>query len=64
MLTKEMNVLKGQRLVVDLTTGEAKIDGGKGGVSALLLPSSIQDEKKKQEQPQKQPATARKQPCT
>jgi lipopolysaccharide export system protein LptA len=68
VLTKEQNVLKGQRLVVDLTTGEAKIEGskdGKSGVQALLIPSSIQDEKKKQEQPQKQPPPARKQqPCT
>jgi lipopolysaccharide export system protein LptA len=66
VLTKEQNVLKGDRLVVDLTTGAAKIDGGKsGGVSALLIPSSIQEEKKKQEQPQKQPQAAHKQqPCT
>jgi lipopolysaccharide export system protein LptA len=68
VLTKEQNVLKGQRLVVDLTTGEAKIEGskdGKSGVQALLIPSSIQEEKKKQEQPQKQPPPARKQqPCT
>jgi lipopolysaccharide export system protein LptA len=66
VLTKEQNVLKGDRLVVDLTTGAAKIDGGKsGGVSALLIPSSIQEEKKKQEQPQKQPQAAHKQQhCT
>jgi lipopolysaccharide export system protein LptA len=65
ILTKEENVLKGDRLVVDLTTGAAKIDGGKGGVSALLNPKSIEDEKKRQEQSQKQPNPARKQqPCT
>jgi lipopolysaccharide export system protein LptA len=68
VLTKEQNILKGESLIVDLTTGAAKIEGskdGKGGVSALLIPSSIQDEKKKQEQPQKQPPQARKQqPCT
>ncbi len=66
VLTKEQNVLKGQRLVVDLTTGAAKIDGGDHGVSALLIPSSIQEEKKAAEQKQKQPAsTANKpQPCT
>ena len=63
VMTKEQNVLKGDKLVVDLTTGEAKIEG-KSRVQALLFPSSIQDEKKKQEQPQKQPATARKPPCT
>jgi lipopolysaccharide export system protein LptA len=64
VLIKEQNVLKGDKLTVDLTTGEAKIDGGKNGVSGILFPSAIQDEKKKQEQPQKQPATARKLPCT
>jgi lipopolysaccharide export system protein LptA len=62
VLTKEQNVLRGDKLIVDLTTGEAKIDGGR--VQALLFPQSIQDEKKKQEQPQKQPTPARKQPCT
>ncbi len=63
VLTKEQNVLRGDKLVVDLTSGAAKIDGGR--VQALLFPSSIQDEKKKQEQPQKQPPPARKQqPCT
>jgi lipopolysaccharide export system protein LptA len=72
VMTKEMNVLKGQRLVVDLTTGEAKIEGGKdkdgksGGVSMLLLPHSLEDAKKQAEQKQKQPAAAPNKalPCT
>jgi lipopolysaccharide export system protein LptA len=71
VMTKDMNVLKGQRLVVDLTTGEAKIEGGKdkdgkgGGVSMLLLPHSL-EEAKKAEQKQKQPAAApaKPLPCT
>ncbi len=73
VLTKGMNVLKGEKLTVNLGSGAAKIEGGNGGgVSALLLPSSIQDEKKaaeqaqKQkggEQAQKQQAAAQKQPC-
>ena len=73
VLTKGMNVLKGEKLTVNLSSGAAKIEGGNGGgVSALLLPSTIQDEKKaaeqtqKQkggEQAQKQPAAAQKQPC-
>ncbi|HSR77734.1 MAG TPA: LptA/OstA family protein [Xanthobacteraceae bacterium] len=73
VLTKGMNVLKGEKLTVNLGSGAAKIEGGNGGgVSALLLPSTIQDEKKaaeqtqKQkggEQAQKQPAAAQKQPC-
>ncbi len=65
VLTKGANVLKGERLTVNLSTGEAKIEGGKGGgVSALLLPASIDDAKKAAEQPQKQPASANKPPCT
>jgi lipopolysaccharide export system protein LptA len=74
VLTKGMNVLKGEKLTVNLGSGAAKIEGGinGGGVSALLLPSTIQDEKKAAEQPQKQkggeqaqkqPAAAQKQPC-
>src|SRR6516162_10143684 len=58
ILIKEQNVLKGERLVVDLTTGAAKIDGGKNGVSGILFPSAIQDEKKAAEQKPKQPAAA------
>jgi len=64
VLTKGMNVLKGEKLTVNLGSGAAKIEGGNGGgVSALLLPSSIQDEKKAAEQAQKQQAAAQKQPC-
>jgi len=80
VLSKGMNVLKGEKLTVNLGSGEAKIEGGKGGgVSALLLPATIEDEKKaaaqKQkpaeqsqnqkaaEQAQKPPAAAHKQPC-
>jgi len=73
VLTKGMNVLKGEKLTVNLGSGAAKIEGGNGGgVSALLLPSTIQDEKKAAEQTQKQkggehaqkqPAAAQKQPC-
>jgi lipopolysaccharide export system protein LptA len=67
VLTKEQNILKGQRLVVDLTTGAAKIDGGDHGVSALLIPSSIQEEKKAADQKPKQPAATPNKPpppCT
>jgi lipopolysaccharide export system protein LptA len=72
VMTKEMNVLKGQRLIVDLTTGEAKIEGSKdkdgksGGVSALLMPHSLEDAKKQAEQKQKQPAAVQNKPvpCT
>jgi lipopolysaccharide export system protein LptA len=77
VLSKGMNVLKGEKLTVNLDSGAAKIEGGNGGgVSALLLPSTIQDEKKEQaakDQAQKQkgadasqkqqPVAAHKQPC-
>jgi len=79
VLSKGMNVLKGEKLTVNLGSGEAKIEGGKGGVSALLLPATIEEEKKSAERAQKQksgeqsqnqktaeqkqPAAAQKQPC-
>lgn len=65
VLTQGLNVLKGERLTVNLTTGEAKIEGGtdgKRGVSALLLPATLQDAKN-EKTAEKQPAPARKQPC-
>jgi lipopolysaccharide export system protein LptA len=63
VLTKEPNILRGDRLTVNLETGVSKIEGGK--VQALLFPKSIEDAKneKTAEQAQKQPASARKQPC-
>jgi lipopolysaccharide export system protein LptA len=80
VLTQGQNVLTGARLTVNLTTGEAKIDGGgktsaKGGVSALLFPAALEEAKKEKaaEQAQKQQgAQAQKQqaaqhkpaPCT
>jgi lipopolysaccharide export system protein LptA len=55
VLSKGMNVLKGEKLTVNLGSGEAKIEGGKGGgVSALLLPATIEDEKKSADRAQKQ----------
>jgi lipopolysaccharide export system protein LptA len=55
VLSKGMNVLKGEKLTVNLGNGEAKIEGGKGGgVSALLLPASIEEEKKSADRAQKQ----------
>jgi lipopolysaccharide export system protein LptA len=63
VLTKEPNILRGERLTVNLETGVSKIEGGK--VQALLFPKSIEDAKneKANEQAQKQPTAARKQPC-
>jgi lipopolysaccharide export system protein LptA len=63
VLTKEPNILRGDRLTVNLETGVSKIEGGK--VQALIFPKSIDDAKneKAAEQAQKQPASARKQLC-
>jgi len=50
------NVLQGDQLVVDLTSGEAKFGPGKSGsgrVKALLLPSSAQSLKQDQKPEQK-----------
>ncbi len=47
------NILQGDQLVVDLTSGEAKFGPGKSGtgrVKALLLPSSAQGLKQQQDQ--------------
>jgi lipopolysaccharide export system protein LptA len=55
VLSKGMNVMKGEKLTVNLANGEAKIEGGKGGgISALLLPASIEEEKKTADRAQKQ----------
>jgi lipopolysaccharide export system protein LptA len=72
IMIKDVNVLKGQRLVVNLTTGEAKIEGGKDkdgksdGVSMIFSPHSLEDAKKQADQKQKPPAAAPNKalPCT
>jgi lipopolysaccharide export system protein LptA len=61
VLTKEPNVLRGERLTVNLETGVSKIEGGK--VQALIFPKSIEDTKNEKANEQKQPAAARKPPC-
>jgi lipopolysaccharide export system protein LptA len=43
MMTQGKNVLKGEKLVVDLTTGVSRVESGKGGtgrVQGLFLPGS------------------------
>lgn len=43
MMTQGKNVLRGERLVVDLTTGVSRVESGKGGtgrVQGLFLPGS------------------------
>ena len=43
VMTQGQNVLRGERLVVDLTTGVSRVESGKGGqgrVQGLFLPGS------------------------
>jgi lipopolysaccharide export system protein LptA len=48
VVTQAQNVLRGERLVVDLTTGVSRIEAGQGGqgrVQGLFLPANAQDSK-------------------
>lgn len=40
VVTHGQNVLRGDRLVVDMTTGAARVESGKGRVQGLFVPSS------------------------
>jgi lipopolysaccharide export system protein LptA len=39
VITQGPQVIKGERLTVDLTSGESRVDGGKGGVQGLFFPN-------------------------
>ena len=39
VITKGPQVIRGERLTVDLTTSESRVDGGQKGVQALFLPN-------------------------
>lgn len=51
------NVLRGARLVVDMTTGAARVESGKGRVTGVFVPSSTDklggDKDKQQKEPEK-----------
>lgn len=50
------NVLRGARLVVDMTTGAARVESGKGRVTGVFVPSSTDkpgDDKDKQKEPER-----------
>jgi lipopolysaccharide export system protein LptA len=55
------NVLRGARLVVDMTTGAARVESGKGRVTGVFMPSSVEDgnDKAKQKEPEKRSAPQR-----
>ncbi len=40
VVTHGQNILRGDRLVVDMTTGAARVESGKGRVQGLFVPSS------------------------
>lgn len=45
VVTQAQNVLRGEKLVVDLTTGVSRIEAGQGRVQGLFLPSNTPDAK-------------------
>src|SRR3990170_3859603 len=47
LITQGQNVLRGERLVVDVATGAARVEAGSGRVSGVFVPSSADDKKDK-----------------
>ena len=63
VIARERDVLRGQRLVVDLNTGVSRVDAGKGGqgrVEALIQPSFKDDKSAKGGKGKGPPGGARK----
>jgi lipopolysaccharide export system protein LptA len=57
VVTQGQNVLRGDRLVVDLTSGISRVESGKGRVQGLFLPNSGPETKpEKSASPQGRPA--------
>ena len=57
IVTQGQNVLRGEKLVVDLATGRTTVESGKGRVEGLFLPNSAKELRAtpKGEQPKEQP---------
>ena len=55
LITQGQNVLRGERLVVDVATGAARVEGGR--VSGVFVPSSSDDKKDKDKDKDKDPKT-------
>lgn len=53
VVTQEQNVLRGEKLVVDLTTGVSRIEAGQGRVQGLFLPSNGPETKPGETKPAK-----------
>jgi lipopolysaccharide export system protein LptA len=53
VVTQGQNVLRGERLVVDLTTGVSRIEADKGRVQGLFLPSNAPETKPAETKPAK-----------
>ena len=53
VVTKGKDVLRGERLVVNLTDGVSKMEGGRAPIEAMFEPKSKSDEKSDQKSAQK-----------
>jgi lipopolysaccharide export system protein LptA len=71
VLTKDPNVMKGEKLTVNLDTGAAKIEGAgggvsksstSGGVSMLIFPKTIEEAAKSDKDPKKKAEAAAHKP--
>jgi lipopolysaccharide export system protein LptA len=71
VLTKDPNVMKGEKLTVNLDTGAAKIEGSGGGVSKtstgggvsmLIFPKTIEEAAKNDKDPKKKAEAAAHKP--
>jgi lipopolysaccharide export system protein LptA len=62
VISQGKNVLKGDRLIVDVATGHAKMEAGQGRVSGMFSPSS-KDEAGKEDKKSDTPAARTKKPA-
>jgi lipopolysaccharide export system protein LptA len=60
VISQGKNVLKGDRLIVDVATGHARMEAGQGRVSGMFSPSSRDDGKKPDKKPDAPAAGAKK----
>jgi lipopolysaccharide export system protein LptA len=52
VITQGQNVLRGETLVVDVATGHAKVEAGKGRVSGMFSPGSKDSKESKDSKPE------------
>jgi lipopolysaccharide export system protein LptA len=63
LVTKGKDVLRGERLIVNLTDGVSKMEGGQGGVEALFEPKSKSEQKSEPKPEQKSASGQPSQPA-